>query len=243
MNENENTSIRNITVEDCLSRLNEIQRSAYCGLITKEEKSEWRAYTQKVSELGYTLHRKSIKQFGRKVGVEWYATSGEKVSRNTECEWIRTDVRPNDGCRTLKGDCTTRAMAFCLEGVMSYREIESRQYALAAQRHTCRNTRGTWEIIVCEKGWIKVNLIGKIKRSCLANLLRGKLTKPCLSCSGTRRGHVAAIDTNGCVRDTWDSRGGRVLRLLVFGDDYGAVDCALSRYGITCQPILNLKVA
>ena len=191
-------SVHPVSVEDCLRRLNAIQRSAYCGLISHEEKSEWQAYTRKVTELGYTLHKRSLKNsLGRKIGVEWYATKGEKVSRNTECEWIRTDVRPGDGIRTLKGDCTTRAMAFCLEGIMSYREIESRQYLLAAQRHTRRNTTGTWEIVICEKGWMRVNLMSGIKRSRLAALLRGHLTKPCISHSS---GHVAAIDTDGRVR-------------------------------------------
>ena len=233
-------SVHPLSVEDCLHRMNEIQRSVYCGLCTRNEKQEFRAYSRKVSELGYTLHKRSLKNsLGRKIGVEWYATRGEHESRNTECEWIRTDVRPEDGIRTLKGDCTTRAMAFCLEGIMTYREIESRQYLLAAQRHTRRNTTGTWEIVICEKGWMRVNLMSGIKRSRLATLLKGHLTKPCISRSS---GHVAAIDTDGRVRDTWDSRGGKVVSLYVFGDDYGAVDNTLGRCGIRCQPILNPKV-
>ena len=232
-------STKPLTVEDCVSRLNAIQRSVYCGLISPEEKAEWRAYTRKVREMGYTLHKRSLKNaFGRKVGVDWYATKGEKVSRNTECEWIKTNVRPDDGCRTLKGDCTTRAMAFCLEGTMTYREIESRQYVLAAQRHTRRNTRGTWDIVIREKGWMEVYLGRGVKRSVLARMLSGRLTRPCISQSS---GHVAAIDTNGCVRDTWDSRGGRVDRIYVHGNDFAAVNNALSRYGFRIAPILNLK--
>ena len=234
-------SVHPVSVEDCIRRLNAIQRSAYCGLISREEKSEWRAYTRKVAELDYTLHKRSLKNsLGRKIGTEWFATKGEKISRNTECEWIRTDVRPGDGIRTLKGDCTTRAMAFCLEGIMSYREIESRQYLLAAQRHTRRNTHGTWDIVIREKGWIQVNLLRHTKRSVLARILRGYISKPCISRSS---GHVAAIDTDGRVRDTWDSRGGKVRAIFVHGNDYGSVESALRRHGITCQPILNLRAA
>lgn len=231
-------STKPLTVEDCLKRMNEIQRSAFGGLITRDEKAEFRAYSRKVAELGYTLHHKSVKSLGRRVGVTWYVTEGKKVSRNTECEWIKTNVRPDDGCRTLKGDCTTRAMAFCLEGTMTYREIESRQYVLAAQRHTRRNTRGTWDIVIREKGWMEVYLGRGVKRSVLARMLSGRLTRPCISQSS---GHVAAIDTNGCVRDTWDSRGGRVDRIYVHGNDFAAVNNALSRYGFRIAPILNLK--
>lgn len=234
-------SVHSLSVEDCLRRMNEIQRSAYCGLCTRNEKQEFRAYSRKVSELGYTIHKRSLKNsFGRKIGVEWFATKGEKVSRNTECEWIRTNVRPEDGVRTLRGDCTTRAMAFCLEGIMSYREIESRQYILAAQKRTRRNTRGTWDIVIREKGWMQVNLLRHTKRSVLAQILRGHISKPCISQSS---GHVAAIDTNGCVRDTWDSRGGKVGVIFVYGNDYGSVESALRRHGIVCQPILNLRAA
>lgn len=224
-------SAKPLTVEDCLKRMNEIQRNALAGFITRDEKAEFRAYSRKVAELGYTLHHKSEKSGGRLVCVTWYVTEGKKVSRNTECEWIKTDVRPDDGYRTLKGDCTTRAMSFCLEGTMSYREIESRQYALAAQKRTRRNTRGTWEIVIREKGWIDVRLGRGVKRSVLARILRGHLTKPCISQSS---GHVAAIDTNGCVRDTWDSRGGRVDRIYVHVIDRASVEDVLSRCGFLC---------
>ena len=233
-------SVKSVSVEDCIKRMNEIQRLAYLRPISRDERDEFRTLSRKVAGLGCTVHRRSIKSCGRKVGTEWYATNAENVSRNAECEWVMTDVRPNDGCRTLKGDCTTRAMTFCLEGIMSYREIESRQYMLAAQRHTRRNTRGTWDVVITEKGWTKVNLVRHAKRSVIARILRGSLTKPCISLSS---GHVAAIDTDGRVRDTWDSRGGIVKSLYVFGDDCYKVETALMRYGIRCQFFVGQRAA
>lgn len=227
-------------LKEIVERLNCLQQKAFITGITDEIRSEWKGLCEQLRGLGYRARRRH-----RNGTTQWYASSLERANtRNRECEYIHTDIRPNDGMRVLKGDCTTRAMAFCLDGVMSYREVEAEQYALAAQTnmntrfHVRRNTNGTWEKVILDLGYVKVQLMTGVKRSVLGGLLANRITSPVCSHS---RGHVAAIDQKGAVRDTWDSRGGRCDYLLVNGCDCSTVVSILEGFGVRTQVFLNLK--
>ena len=216
-----------MNVKEIVERLNLLQCKAFGGL-TDEIRSEWKGLCEKLHALGYRARRK---------GCMWYASSLKRANtRNTECEYIYTDIRPKDGRRTLRGDCTTRAMAFCLEGVMSYREIEAKQYALAASvkaegyRRARRNTNGIWEKVITELGYVRIGLTFRVKRSLLGRYLAGEIFSPVCAHS---KGHVAVIDQNGAVRDTWDSRGGLCDYLLVNGCDLEKVRDVLTSHGVT----------
>jgi hypothetical protein len=223
-NEPMNEEINNI-----VTRLNTIQKKVFDYSLTSADRREFKELTRKLGTLGYRASKRRVRDtFGRLIAVVWSAKSIEqsrKDGRNTECEFIFTDVRPKNR-RTLKGDCTTRAMAYCLNGQMTYDEIESRQYVLAAQRHTRRNTNGTWDIILTEHDYAKINLWRSVKRSVLARMLAKVITRPVVSHSS---GHVAVIDKDG-VHDTWDSRGGRCDALHVYKTDVVVVrECLKSR--------------
>ena len=219
-------------MKEIVERLNEIQIQVLAqGHLSKEQKEEWGNLCKNLREQGYRAKR------SRKDGcIVWRAASLVRT-RNTDCPFVYTDVRPNDGIRTLKGDCTTRSMAFVLEGVMTYREIESRQYTLAAERnasswrHVCRNTNGVWEKVILDLGYVRVRLVHKVTRSIIGRTLAGKLVSPVLSHSS---GHVAVIDQKGAVRDTWDSRGGKCDYLLVNGCDCNSVMKCLEGIGVRC---------
>ena len=221
-----NEEIKNIVI-----RLNAIQQKVFDYTYTSDDRKEFRELTRKLVTLGYRASKRRVRDaFGRLIAVIWSAKTIEqsrREGRNTECEFIFTDVRPKDR-RTLKGDCTTRAMAYCLNGVMSYDEIEKRQYLLAAQRHTRRNTNGTWDIILTEHEYAKLKLARSVKRSVLARMLANTITKPVVSHSS---GHVAVIDKDG-VHDTWDSRGGRCLSIYVYKTDLVQVRETLGLRGI-----------
>jgi hypothetical protein len=225
------TITMNEEIKTLVSTLNGIQRNALRGSITKEDRAVWRSTWDRLHDLGYTGKKRKVRNaWGGIAEVVWSAVpkvEREKVSRNTECEFIPTDVRPKDR-KTLKGDCTTRAMAYCLNGVMTYDEIERRQYELAAKRHTRRNSNGTWDIVLVEHEYVKVRLARQVKRSVLARMLAAVITHPVVSHSS---GHVAVIDKDG-VHDTWDSRGGRCDALHAFKDDIEAIRRLLEGRGI-----------
>jgi hypothetical protein len=225
-NEPMNEEINNI-----VTRLNTIQKKVFDYSLTSADRREFKELTRKLGTLGYRASKRRVRDtFGCLIAVVWSAKSIEqsrKDGRNTECEFIFTDVRPKNR-RTLKGDCTTRAMAYCLNGQMTYDEIESRQYVLAAQRHTRRNTNGTWDIILTEHDYAKINLWRSVKRSVLARMLAKVITRPVVSHSS---GHVAVIDKDG-VHDTWDSRGGRCDALHVYKTDVVVVRECLKSCGI-----------
>lgn len=158
--------------------------------------------------------------------------------RHTEV-FVNTNVRPSDYNTHdyNKGDCTTRALTYILEGKMSYDEIEKKQYALASRLGTRRNSDGTWDIIAKENGFRWVSLSSKKNRGALAYILKG-ITSPMITHS---RGHVAVIH-NGMVRDTWDSTGGLVDNILVKVEEADKVCACLSTYGIDTEFVDRCKV-
>lgn len=208
-------------VKTILDKMNLIQKNVFERyFITPMVKREFRQLSASLRKFGYRAKSKKVRNaFGKTIGCIWSAVPLEEATknanrRNGECQFVYTDVRPKNR-RTLKGDCTTRAMTYCLSGKMSYDEIEREQYALAARMGTRRNSTGTWEIVITKRGYDKISLNCKIKRSVLAHLLAGVISHPIISRSS---GHVAVIDKDG-VHDTWDSRGGKCDRLYVFNED------------------------
>ena len=122
-------------------------------------------------------------------------------------------------------------MAFCLKGIMTYDEIEAEQYRLAEKYGTRRNTTSTWPVVIYERGYIKLRLWEKVKRSKLASIVGNAITAPILTLSS---GHVAVVDCGGIVRDTWDSRGGKVKTIFIKKRDIEPVVNALLLNGIEC---------
>ena len=222
----------NETVETCIRNMNELQRRAVARRLDKAEKACWKTLCRTVRQNGYTLRHRSVRDaFGNVTGCVWSAVKGnDPTDRNGECPFVYTDNRPKDR-RTLKGDCTTRCMTYALNGTMTYDEIERRQYELAEERGTRRNTRGTWDAILTEHGFVTITLSRKVKRSVLASILSGLLTKPVASRSSK---HVAAIDNDG-VHDTWDSRGGMVYEIFVAAEDVDGVKRVLVEHGISIR--------
>jgi hypothetical protein len=227
----------NATIDELVGKLNMLQSKCYDnGTLSVEERSEWSATCSAIRMQGYSLKHRKGWDGDRRICRWWAVSNNATTGRNTECQFVYTDVRPNDGRRVLKGDCTTRAMTFILNGSMSYREIESLQYHLAytaqAQgRHALRNSTNIWTKVLLERGYSEVMFAGgqKIKRSVLGRMFNSGLTHPIASIS---KGHVAVIDTEGIVRDTWDSRGGRCYKLLVHNDDMERVSTSLIERGV-----------
>lgn len=226
----------NMTVDEIISKLNEIQKKAYTPWgISSVERVEWRAYVADLDWLGYTIKSKTIRDgLGRKVATIWRAVSksaAKKRTRHFTAEWKNVNMRPNDGKPYCKGDCTTRAMSYCLQGIFTYREIESEQYRLAHmmneerglvrgdyRRKIRRNSNGTWDSIMTDLGYRWITLRETVRRDNLAVYLR-EIPHPAITLSS---GHVAVVD-RGDVVDSWDSRHGRCKKILVNGEDYDRI--------------------
>lgn len=233
----ESKATNNAVIDELVGKLNVLQAKCYDnGTLSVEERSVWSATCYAIRSQGYSLkHRRGWD--GDKRVCRWWAVSNNATNgRNTECRYVYTDVRPDDGMRVLKGDCTTRAMTFILNGSMTYREIESLQYHLAysaqAQgKNVRRNSTTIWTKVLLDRGYNEVMFAygKKVKRSILGRMFNSGLTHPIASIS---KGHVAVIDTDGIVRDTWDSRGGRCYKLLIHNDDMGRVSRCLNEKGV-----------
>lgn len=224
-----------------VARLNDLQSRVFDEnrRLNRDERAEWRSLVRAVFAGGYVLKRKRIRnQMGWTVKVVWRVERRpvEKAPVSTD-GFVLTDVRPNDGRRTLKGDCTTRAMTFALKE--SYRDIEREQYALADRENAAisltgvrvgrlhRNSSSLWPKLMYSRGWERITLVRTITRGNVGRLVKGRIHAPILAVSS---GHVAVVDENGDTRDTWDSRGGRVRYVIVRRDDMGAVSAALGGF-------------
>lgn len=234
----------NAVIDELVGKLNELQAKCFTGgTLSAEEKGVWSATCLAIRSQGYSLKHRKGWDGDKRVCRWWAVNTTTATGRNTECQYVYTNVRPNDGMRVLRGDCTTRAMTFILNGSMSYREIESLQYHLAytaqAQgKHVRRNSTAIWIKVLLDRGFNEVvfSFGKKVKRSVLGRMFNSGLTHPIASIS---RGHVAVIDTDGVVRDTWDSRGGRCYKLLVHNDDMGLVSRRLVESGMELGMDIN----
>ena len=144
-----------------------------------------------------------------------------------------TNVRPsnwNPHDNNL-GDCTTRAMTYCLGGEMSYDEIEAEQYAIGNRMGKVRNAVGVWDKVLTNRGYGWIQLDRVYVRHYIAETLGGFENAMVTISSG----HACAIH-RGEVIDTWDSRGGRVYGLLVKTDDIDEVLVRLQLNGINAEP-------
>ena len=243
-----NKDYENEIVKQLVSRLNEIQSKIYRdGRITYDDKAEWKKLVLDIEWHGYVLRNKSIKNgFGRRIGTIWSAIPKDKVVKRTRhfsAELKIVNMKPNDGLSTCKGDCTTRAMSFCLQGIFTYREIEHEQYRLAAEKNKgfCRgdgrqkvrrNSTGTWDMIMKDIGYVWVRLGKTVRRDNLAVALRD-VSYPIITHSS---GHVAVVD-KGFVVDSWDSRHGRCDMILVKSEDTDTILEILGKEGISARKI------
>ena len=227
MNENESK------VNQLINRMNEIQTRIFGGCdVGRDERSEFSKCADIIQRTyGYVIRKKAVKNSsGRKIGCIWRTIpecEAVKRNRHFSAGWEKIDMRPNDGLPTCLGDCTTRAMSFCLKGRFTYREIEKRQYRIAEMKNqerglhwgdgrkkSHRNSFGVWDIIMKDLGYIWICLDRKTRRDNLAVSLMS-IEYPIITHSS---GHVAVVN-EGSVIDSWDSRHGRCDRILVKGED------------------------
>lgn len=208
-------------IDELIVRINELQNLVYKSCQSEINliiRPEWSKIMAEIRTLGYIPKKRSYREYrdGRFYRMcKWYAVSPSSVTRNNECEYIYTDIRPkNRTC--LKGDCTTRALTYAIGG--DYTAIENRQYAIAAQFGGLRNQSSNWGKVAEENNFVRIYWIGSIKRSILGGMVRrnGKVNRPLITVSS---GHCAVVDTDGSVRDTWDSRGGKVKYLYCHKSD------------------------
>lgn len=211
----------NPTLEDLVVRINELQSLVYSSSrheLIKDISPKFIEVSNKIKEMGYVLKRRYYRDYidGKLYRLcKWIAVTPEKITRNNECEFIYTNNRPKNR-PTLKGDCTTRALTYAIGG--DYTEIENRQYEIATIRGGLRNQTSNWGRVAEENGFVLVWWIGSVKRSVLGGMVRknGKVNRPIITISS---GHCAVVDIDGSVRDTWDSRGGRVKFLYCHKSD------------------------
>ena len=205
-------NIEDMTLEEKVEVLNNLQAAVSHGRkLSSDEKGLWKKTCVSIKSEGYALgHRREGSE------VVWFTKVPRQ--RHFTAELVKMDMRPPDGKPTRKGDCTTRAMAYCLQGVASYREIESEQYRLADELNTRRNTVGTWDRIMRDLGYVWVGFRKTVRRDNLARMLCD-VKHPIIFRSS---GHVAVID-NGKVIDSWDSRHGRCMKILVESNDLSFV--------------------
>ena len=208
-----------------VSRLNELQSLAYNSTrheIANVINPEFCAIATEIKAMGYVLKKRTCREWRDGCcyrTCKWYAVLPSTNTRNNECEYIYTDIRPkNRTC--LKGDCTTRALTYALGG--DYTKIENRQYEIAALRGGLRNQNSNWGRVAEENGFVRIWWIGSVKRSVLGGMVRknGKVNRPLITVSS---GHCAVVDTDGSVRDTWDSRGGRVKYVYCHKSDTNTI--------------------
>ena len=243
--ENANEVSKTDKVQSLLDKLNKIQAKVYeYGQISYDDKAEWRALTHDIQWYGYVLRKKNVKNaWGRRIGTIWQAIPANEATKRTRhfsAELKKIDMTPNDGKPTCKGNCTTRAMSFCLQGIFTYREIEHEQYRLAEEankkkgcywgdgrRKVRRNSSGTWDSIMFDLGYVWMKFNHTIRRDNLATALRN-MDYPIITHSS---GHVAVVD-KGMVVDSWDSRHGRCDRILIHPEDKEKVLEALINSGM-----------
>lgn len=218
-------------MEDRINELDEIFKSEG-PFMSKETRKvltvEWREICNKANSFGYAMRRiKDSMGIRRIVAVS--LNEAPSLTRNTECEYSYTNVRPDR--KTLNGDCTTRALTFLMGGSKTYDEIEAEQYKIGARMKTRRNNRMVWTKIISDYGYRKISL-RKTKRSVLGSILKNVLQKPIATVSSR---HVAVLDVGGIVRDTWDSRGGRVNEIYAPLEQVYAIVNTLNQSGIACE--------
>ena len=227
----------NDKIKTIVDTLNSLQAEILKALPFEKErkariKREFSIFAEELKKNGY--FPKFRKTRGKAEWI-WFAVPlddirGGNFSKNTECEFEYTDVRPDR--KTLKGDCTTRTLTYILNGTMTYDEIEAEQYRLGAVFHTRRNSQKAYCQILKDRGYREISLGRKIKRSVIGNILRETITRPIATFSSH---HVAVVDVGGIVRDTWDSRGGRVYKIFSpIGEAYAIID-RLEEFGIPCR--------
>lgn len=222
----------NDEVAKAIERMNRIQEEAISSPLfqRRKVKDEWRKCYKCILSNGLKPKKKVYRTDGRIVKVVWSAIEpNAKAARNTECVFEYTNVRPNR--KTLVGDCTTRAMAFMLKDIMTYDEIEREQYSLARGTGLRRNTTAIWEKVLLNRGYEKIKLARPVKRSVVAKLLGGIITLPIATLSS---GHVAVVDVGGIVRDTWDSRGGKVTKIIAKRSEIENIVSILMQFGVEC---------
>lgn len=211
----------NPTLEALVVRINELQRLAHFSSrheLINDISPKFIEVSNKIKEMGYVLKKRYYRDYidGKLYRLcKWIAITPEKITRNNECEFIYTNNRPKNR-PTLKGDCTTRALTYAIGG--DYTEIENRQYKIAEIRGGLRNQTSNWGRVAEENGFVLVWWVGTVKRSVIGGMVRknGKVNRPIITISS---GHCAVVDTDGSVRDTWDSRGGRVKFLYCHKSD------------------------
>lgn len=166
----------------------------------------------RAKEIGFEPYRnlwKEVVRSGFRIKRGWidhklvHVVSPKK--RNMNAPWKELNLNP-DG-KSI-GDCTTRALAYCFPEV-GYHKLNQLQRTIAREFGFGWKSPFTWHQVAKETGGYEFfELRKKMSRANVAKLFSG-LAKPVFTSSSR---HVAVVD-KGTVIDSWDSRGGRVVKV------------------------------
>ena len=207
-----------MTLDEMMKRINQIQRFAYDEMMTESERMEFRMLTRQVKNMGYRLGKRTICKYPFR-RIEWVAKN--ITERSCLAPLKQIDMSPNH--KHLKGNCTTRAMAYIFRGVMTYDEIEAEQYRLAdkinedSYYHYHRNSTNVWIKVLEARKYCRLDInTPKITREMMSVILKGCHNSPFVSISS---GHCAVNDVDCSVVDSWDSRKGKIKSIVVSNYD------------------------
>ena len=129
------------------------------------------------------------------------------------------DVRPA-GITTLKGDCTTRCIAFCLE--MDYSMVKNEQHLWAESARQEWNGGEFWDTMLRKRGWRRIYFPNPVVKYRVAEATKD-IDHPMAT---STYNHVCPI-FQGKVIDLSDTTLQRVQYVVCHKDDYTEVKRAL----------------
>lgn len=124
----------------------------------------------------------------------------------------RVNVRPK-GVKTLKGDCSTRCLAYCLDE--DYLVVRDEQHLLAESKHEQWNGAEFWDTMLRKRGWKRIYLAHPTVRYKIAEATKD-LPHPLATSSS---GHVCPT-FEGKIIDLRESQLGRVDYVVCCKEDY-----------------------
>lgn len=194
------------------------EAKAICNELTDITLKFWRSTTSSEKENFRQLFEnkhKSIRTAGFKIrrwrdhGVPMYAP---RIDRHVDM--INIASNKPDGLK-IKNDCTTRCISFCTGIDYSLiREEQLRNAKILGSIYTWRHDR-VWEQSLLNRGFVKITLKRHVSRATFIRLSKSfSLNEGIIATMSSD--HVAAIDMKERkILDTWNSSGGRILKIYV----------------------------
>ena len=132
------------------------------------------------------------------------------------------NVRPK-GVKTLKGDCSTRCLAYCLD--KDYLSVREEQNLLAESKHEQWNGAEFWDTMLRKRGWKRIYFAKPVTRWRVAEATKD-LPHPLATSSF---GHVCPT-FHGKIIDLRESQLGRVDYVVCRKEDYKLAKQMLSEF-------------